>query len=42
MIVIVDTNIVFSAVLNINSTIAKLILKYDDLFDFKTSSYLKI
>ena len=41
MIIIIDTNIVFSAVLNINSTIAKLILKYDDVFDFKTSSFLK-
>ena len=41
MIVIVDTNIVFSAILNINGTIAKLILKYDDVLDFKTSSYLK-
>ena len=39
--IVVDTNIVFSAILNTDSVIANLLLKYDNLFFFRTTEYLK-
>ena len=39
--IVVDTNIVFSAILNTDSVIANLLLKYDNLFFFRTTENLK-
>ncbi|WP_153795841.1 PIN domain-containing protein [Foetidibacter luteolus] len=40
--IIVDTNIVFSAILNSNSRIGKILLHSKDHFQFFTCSYLKV
>ncbi len=40
MIIIVDTNIVFSAILNIKSTIGDLILNSNNIFEFRSCNYL--
>lgn len=39
--IIVDTNIVFSALLNTNGTIADLLLNSNETFEFYSASYLK-
>ena len=39
--IIVDTNIVFSALLNSSGKIGNLLMNSDDVFDFYTSDYLK-
>ena len=39
--IVVDTNIVFSAILNSNSRIAKILLNAKEHFQFFTCSYLK-
>ena len=41
MIVVVDTNIVFSAILNSSSGIGKLLLTHNRHFDFYTCDYLQ-
>lgn len=40
--IIVDTNIVFSAILNSNSRIGKILLNSKEHFQFYTCSYLKV
>ncbi len=40
--IVVDTNIVFSAILNSNNTIGDLILNSDSIFEFYSVSYLRI
>jgi predicted nucleic acid-binding protein len=40
MIIVVDTNIVFSAILNTNSTIGDLILNSQDIFQFQSCNFL--
>lgn len=39
--IVVDTNIVFSAILNSNSAIGDLLLNSDKEFQFYSASYLK-
>lgn len=39
--IVVDTNIVFSAILNTDSKIGDLIMNSDQLFDFETVTYLR-
>lgn len=38
--IVVDTNIVFSAILNTNSKIGDLLMNSDQIFDFETVTYL--
>jgi predicted nucleic acid-binding protein len=40
MIIVVDTNIVFSAILNTNSTIGDLILNSQNIFQFQSCNFL--
>ncbi|MFN4084172.1 MAG: PIN domain-containing protein [Bacteroidia bacterium] len=40
--IVEDTNIVFSAILNIDSNIAKLLILYSHKFEFYTCDFLKI
>ncbi len=39
--IVVDTNLVFSTILNTNSTVGNLLLNSDDVFEFITVTYLK-
>lgn len=40
--VVVDSNIIFSAILNINSRIGQILLRGDHLYDFYAPKYLRI
>jgi len=40
--IVVDTNIVFSAILNTNNNIADLLLNSTDVFEFYSANYLRI
>ncbi|RUA33530.1 MAG: hypothetical protein DSY77_09880 [Bacteroidetes bacterium] len=39
--IVVDTNIIFSAILNINSRIGQILLTGDDLHDFYAPKYIR-
>lgn len=38
---VVDTNIIFSGLLNSNSRVSEILINYDDLFQFYSCSYMK-
>lgn len=39
---VVDTNIVFSTLLNSNSRVSEIIMNYDDVFEFYSCAYMKL
>lgn len=42
MIIVVDTNIVFRALLNTQSVIGDLLLNFGNAFDFRSSNFLRL